>query len=77
MIALKPDIMQVVCLVVKYQANPKQSRDQVLKRICRYLNETLNGLWYKKDDGFTLRAYTDVDWVRWVDDKRSTSCEFF
>ena len=30
------------------------------------------GLYYKKNDNFELRAYTDVDWVSNIDDRKST-----
>lgn len=67
-------IMQVVYLVARYQANPKKSHYQVVKRIFRYLKGTLNyGLWYKNDDDFTLKSYTDFDWVRCAYDRRRTS----
>lgn len=42
-----------------------------MKRIFIYLKGTPNfGLWYKKNDGFSLKAYTDVDWGKCVDNKR-------
>ena len=40
----------------------------------RYLKVTENyGLYYKKNEKFELRAYTDVDWARNIDDRKSTS----
>lgn len=45
-----------------------------VKRIFRYLRGTVDyGLWYLKDDDFTLSAYIDADWVGDVDDRKSTS----
>ena len=39
-----------------------------------YLKETQEyGLYYKKNENFELRAYTDADWARNIDDKKSTS----
>eukprot|EP00253_Pinus_taeda_P015722 PITA_15722 len=39
-----------------------------------YLTGTQNyGLWYPRDTDLTLHAYTDVDWARSVDDRKSTS----
>ena len=36
------------------------------------------GLYYKKNENFELRAYTDVDWARNIDDRKNTSGgEFF
>ena len=31
------------------------------------------GLWYPKCRDFTLKAFTDADWARSVDDRKSTS----
>ena len=46
----------------------------VVKRIMRYLKGTKDyGLYYKKNDRFELRAYTDVDWTSNIDDRKSTS----
>ena len=45
-----------------------------MKRIMRYLNGTKYfGLYYKKNERFELGAYTDVDWARNIDDRKSTS----
>ena len=45
-----------------------------VKRIMRYLKGTKEyGLYYKKNDKFELRAYTDVDWAGNIDDRKSTS----
>ena len=45
-----------------------------IKRIMRYLKGTKDyGLWYKKGGNFDLKAFTDVDWVGSVDDRKNTS----
>ena len=31
------------------------------------------GLWYPKSQDFTLKSFTDADWVGSVDDRKSTS----
>ena len=51
----------------------------VVKRIIRYLKGTKEyGLYYKKNEKFELRAYTDVDWACSLDDiKRTSGGEFF
>ena len=42
-----------------------------IKRIMRYLKDTKDyGLWYKKEDNFDLKAFTDIDWA---DDRKDTS----
>ena len=46
----------------------------VVKMIMRYLKGTEEyGLYYKKNEKFELRTYTDADWARNIDDKKSTS----
>ena len=46
----------------------------VVKWIFRYLKGTMDyGLWYPKGKDFTLTAFSDVDWVGCVDDRKSTS----
>ena len=45
-----------------------------MKRIIRYLKIIEEyGLYYKKKKKFKLRAYTDVDLVENIDDRKSTS----
>lgn len=73
LITSRLNIMQVVCLVARYQANPKQSHDQAVKRIFRHMKVTpYYELWYKKEDDFTLKEYTNVDWAGCANDRRST-----
>ena len=46
----------------------------VVKRIMRYLKGTKDfGLYQKKNEKFEVRAYTDVDWARNIDDRKLTS----
>jgi hypothetical protein len=72
--ASKPDVKQVVGKVAIFQEEPKESHVQVVKRIFRYLKGTIDlGLWYPSKDSFTLKSYSDVDWVGSVDDRKSTS----
>ena len=51
----------------------------VINIIMRYLKGTKYcGLYYKKNEKFELRSYTNVDWARNIDDRKSTSGgEFF
>ncbi|GJV88756.1 retrovirus-related pol polyprotein from transposon TNT 1-94 [Tanacetum coccineum] len=58
----RPDLNHVVCLCARYQAKPTEKHLQAVKRIFRYLNETINmGLWYSKDTDMSLTAYGDAD----------------
>jgi hypothetical protein len=70
----RPYIMHVVGMVGRYQFAPKQIHLQVVKRIFRYLKETMNyGLRYPRNHNFQLTAYSDADWVNYVDERKSTS----
>ncbi|GJX57403.1 retrovirus-related pol polyprotein from transposon TNT 1-94 [Tanacetum coccineum] len=58
----KPDLIYVVCLCARYQAKPTEKHLNAVKRIFRYLKETINmGLWYSKDTDMSLTAYADAD----------------
>ena len=72
----RPDVMQAVGLVARFQANPKEAHVFAIKRIFRYLKGTTKfGLWYPKGNELTLVAYTDADWAGSIDDRKSTSGE--
>lgn len=72
--ATRPDILQAVCMVARFQATPKESHVVAVKWIFCYLKGTLDyGLWYPKCKDFTLHAYSDADWAGCVDDRKSTS----
>ncbi|KAJ9542807.1 hypothetical protein OSB04_029313 [Centaurea solstitialis] len=72
--ASRPDIMYSTCLCARYQAEPKESHLTAVKRIFRYLKGTPNlGLWYSKDSGFDLTAYSDSDFAGCKIDKKSTT----
>ncbi|GJT69136.1 retrovirus-related pol polyprotein from transposon TNT 1-94 [Tanacetum coccineum] len=72
--ASRHDLNYDVCLCARYKAKPAEKHLQVMKRIFRYLNETINmGLWYSKDTDMSLIAYVDADHVGCQDTRRSTS----
>nr|GEV59832.1 hypothetical protein [Tanacetum cinerariifolium] len=70
----RPDLIYVVCLCAWYQEKPTEKHLNRVKRILRYLNGTINiGLWYSKDTGMSLTAYSDADHMGCQDTRRSTS----
>lgn len=72
-IATRPAIMQAVGYVARFQATPKDTHVQAVKRIFKYLKGTMTfGLWYSKCQNFTLTTYTNADWGGFVDDRKST-----
>ena len=74
LIASRPDIAFSVGVYTRYQAAPKESHLTAVKQIIRYVYGTLDyGLWYSKDTNACLASYSDADWARSVDDRKSTS----
>jgi hypothetical protein len=70
----RPDIMHAIGMVGRYQSAPKQSHLLVVKRIFKYLKETMNyGLWYPKNQDFQLSVYLDVDWVNCTGERKNIS----
>jgi hypothetical protein len=66
--------MNVLCMIVRFQADSKESHVIVVKRIFRYMKGIIEfGIWYPKNNDFSLSAFIDVDWVGDVDDRKSTS----
>nr|GEW27432.1 retrovirus-related Pol polyprotein from transposon TNT 1-94 [Tanacetum cinerariifolium] len=56
--ASKPDIVHATCYCARYQVRPIKKHLIAVKRIFRYLKNTINmGLWYPKDTGFKLTAF--------------------
>nr|GEV46569.1 hypothetical protein [Tanacetum cinerariifolium] len=73
----RPDIMFAVCTCARFQVTPKTSYLLAIKRIFRYLKgKPTLGLWYLRDYPFELVAYTDSDYVRATQDRKSTTGEF-
>nr|GEU79027.1 retrovirus-related Pol polyprotein from transposon TNT 1-94 [Tanacetum cinerariifolium] len=56
------------------RANPNEHHVSAVKRIFCYLKGTINlGLWYPKDSGFDLTAYSDIDHAECHLDQKSRS----
>ncbi|WVZ80792.1 LOW QUALITY PROTEIN: hypothetical protein U9M48_028243 [Paspalum notatum var. saurae] len=76
--ATRPDIQFAVCLCARYQASPRSSHCQAVKRIFRYLKFTPElGLWYSSGSYLSLRGFSDADHDGCMIDRKSTSgtCE--
>nr|GFA32791.1 hypothetical protein [Tanacetum cinerariifolium] len=72
--ASRPDIMHATCYCARYQAQPTKKHLTAVKRIFRYLKETIHmGLWYLKDTGFELTTFLDSDHAGGLDSRKSTS----
>ncbi|GKB07022.1 hypothetical protein Tco_0835255 [Tanacetum coccineum] len=72
--ASRPDIVHATCYCARYQARPTEKHLKEVKRIFRYLKNTIHmGLWYPKDTGFELTAFSDSDHAGCLDTRKSTS----
>nr|GEZ82702.1 hypothetical protein [Tanacetum cinerariifolium] len=72
--ASRPDIMHATCYCARYQVKPTEKHLTAVKRIFRYLKDTIHkGLWYLKDIGFELTAFLDLDHAGCLDSRKSTS----
>ena len=70
----RSDLMFVVCLISRYMADPKEEHMLIAKRVLRYLKGTLDvGVYYKWSKDVNLLGYTDSDYARDIDDRKSTS----
>ncbi|GJW20489.1 retrovirus-related pol polyprotein from transposon TNT 1-94 [Tanacetum coccineum] len=72
--ASRPDIVHATCYCARYQAKPTEKHLIAVKRIFWYLKDSINmGLWYPKDTGFELTAFSDSDHAGCLDSRKSTS----
>ena len=72
--ASRPDIVFAVYLCSRYQSRPTETHLSEAKRILRYIKGTINlGIWYPKDSGFELIAFSDADHAGCLDSRKSTS----
>jgi hypothetical protein len=72
--ATRPDIQFSVCLCARFQASPRTSHRQAVKRIFRYLRHTPDfGLWYSASSSLALHGFSDADFAGCQLDRKSTS----
>ncbi|WVZ89142.1 hypothetical protein U9M48_035587 [Paspalum notatum var. saurae] len=72
--ATRLDIQFAVCLCARYQASPRTSHRQAVKRIFRYLKFTPElVLWYSSGSSLSLRRFSDADHAGCRIDRKSTS----
>nr|GEW58646.1 hypothetical protein [Tanacetum cinerariifolium] len=70
----RPDIMLATCYYARYQAKPTEKHLTAVKRIFRYLKDTIHmGLWYSKDTGVELTTFLDLDHAGCLYSRKSTS----
>nr|GEZ73875.1 uncharacterized mitochondrial protein AtMg00810-like [Tanacetum cinerariifolium] len=72
LIASRPYTVHATCYCARYQAKPTEKHLTAVKRIFRYFKDTINmGLWYLKDTGFELIAFSDSDHAGYLDSRKS------
>nr|GFB56370.1 uncharacterized mitochondrial protein AtMg00810-like [Tanacetum cinerariifolium] len=72
--ASRPDIVHATCYCARYQAKPTEKHLTAVKRIFRYLKDTIHmRIWYPKDTGFELTDFLDSDHAGYLDSRKSTS----
>lgn len=70
----RPDLSFVVGLASRYMEAPTEAHFQVVKRVLRYVKDTVElGILYKREGKSSLQAYTDSDYAGDLDDRKSTS----
>ena len=73
LIASGPDIAFNVDICTRFQACLKESHLFVVKRIMKYVNGTLGyGIWFTLDINVDITGYTDANWARSTNDRKST-----
>jgi hypothetical protein len=72
--ASRPDISFAVGVCARYQAEPKMSHLNQVKRILKYVSGTSDyGILYSHGEDTRLLGYCDADWAGSADDRKSTS----
>ncbi|KAK2373796.1 hypothetical protein QL285_074807 [Trifolium repens] len=76
LLATRPDLAYYVCLVARFMDMPTEVHVAAIKRIIRYVKGTLGyGIIYKHviDEKLKLVGWSDSDYARDLDDRKSTS----
>jgi hypothetical protein len=70
----RPDLSLSVGIINRFMEEPVYSHWKALKRILRYIQGMVSlGLFYSKAKDYKLVGYSDNDWCRDIDDRKSTS----
>ncbi|GJY36095.1 retrovirus-related pol polyprotein from transposon TNT 1-94 [Tanacetum coccineum] len=69
----RPDILFAVGLIICFMEEPTTKHSNIVKRIVCYIKGTIDyGMFYSTSEDFKLVGYSDSDWARCKDDRRST-----
>ena len=73
-----PNLSFVIGVLGRYQSNPGIEHWKMVKKVLRYVRGTTGLiLTYKKSDTLEIEGYSDSDFARDVDDRKSTSGYIF
>ncbi|KAK1415826.1 hypothetical protein QVD17_31614 [Tagetes erecta] len=73
-VCTRPDIAYIAGMLGRYQSNPGLDHWKAAKKVLRYLQGTKDyKLTYKRSDNLEVVGYSDSDFAKCKDDKRSTS----
>ncbi|KAA0042994.1 hypothetical protein IC582_025355 [Cucumis melo] len=76
--ASRLDIAYAVGICARYQADPRITHLEAVKRILKYIHGTSDfGMMYSYNTTPTLVGYCDADWIVSADDRKSTSGGWF
>ncbi|GJZ92131.1 retrovirus-related pol polyprotein from transposon TNT 1-94 [Tanacetum coccineum] len=72
--ASRPDIVFETYFCTRYQARPAKKHPKEVKQIFRYIKKTIHmGLWYQKETGFELTAFSAAEHAGCLDTCKSAS----
>jgi hypothetical protein len=74
LLATRPDLTFSVCLIARYMERPTEIHLAAAKRVMRYLKGTIDlGILYRRNNDLTLKGWSDSNYARDLDDRKSTS----
>ncbi|XP_061357068.1 secreted RxLR effector protein 161-like [Gastrolobium bilobum] len=74
----RTDLCLSVGIISRFMEDPGCTHWKAAKRILRYVKGTISqGLHYSKSDKYKLTGYSDSDWCRDVDDRKTTASYVF
>ncbi|XP_068475219.1 secreted RxLR effector protein 161-like [Phaseolus vulgaris] len=73
-VCTRPDIAYIAGMLGRYQSNPSLDHWKAAKKVLRYLQGTKDyKLTYRRSDSLEVVGYSDSDFAKCKDDKKSTS----
>ena len=73
MLGTRPDLAFAVSMISRFSSNPTKTHMKAVKRVFRYIQGTLSMSLVFRGSIQPLVGYTDSDWARDPDTRRSTS----